>query len=370
MNIKRDYYCISDKNNKPDFRYLFEDAKDARKKIKQIKGTLQGETLFHGKNGRDFFVDGVRREHINPNQYVSIKKGCWSPLKVKKLELLDTIEPQQIFQTVVKKQEHIYSYSKNNELELSLQNQNIQLPLISNPFAGFDWQNSVIHTKAFVWSLAILCIMTISSVLYINASATKTITAELLEAQAQATKKTVEIQAQALSNKDEKLAAQFNDDMNKFVLNAMQSFDTLKQEDFEKEIYNLVAGSPMEEMAPLIAKQDRTVAAFLIGIAKKESNFGRRVPVLNGQNCFNYWGYRGIRARMGTGGHTCFNNAEDAINTVGGRIKNLVTANVDTPQEMVIWKCGSACAQDSQASKWIQDVSTYFRKLEQPDDNA
>jgi hypothetical protein len=121
----------------------------------------------------------------------------------------------------------------------------------------------------------------------------------------------------------------------------------------------------MEKMTPYIAEKDRKVAAFLVAIAKKESNWGKRVPVLNGQDCFNYWGYRGIRDRMGTGGHTCFDSPEDAVDTVAGRLKELVEADIDTPEEMVIWKCGSSCAghSDYSVKKWISDVEMYFSEF-------
>ena len=133
----------------------------------------------------------------------------------------------------------------------------------------------------------------------------------------------------------------------------------------EKNIKEMVKGYPMEEMVPYIIQKDTKVAAFLVSIAKKESNWGKRVPILNGQDCYNYWGYRGIRDRMGTGGHTCFDSPEDAVNTVARRLQDLVQSDVDTPQEMVIWKCGSACDKDSQVAvkKWISDVNIYFQKI-------
>ena len=114
---------------------------------------------------------------------------------------------------------------------------------------------------------------------------------------------------------------------------------------FEKEIYGMVKGHPIEKMVPYIAKQDRTVAAFIVAIAKKESGWGEHYPVLNGEDCYNYWGYRGQRDKMGTGGHTCFNNPQDAVDTVAKRIKTLAKENGrDTAAKMVIWKCGGSCA--------------------------
>ena len=135
----------------------------------------------------------------------------------------------------------------------------------------------------------------------------------------------------------------------------------------EGEITKMVKGYPIEKMVPYIAKQDRTVAAFIVAIGKKESSWGQHVPVLNGQDCYNYWGYRGQRELMGTGGHTCFNSPEDAVNTVAKRIATLVEEKgKDTPQKMVLWKCGNSCAAtggQAAANKWIKDVDSVFSEF-------
>jgi hypothetical protein len=135
---------------------------------------------------------------------------------------------------------------------------------------------------------------------------------------------------------------------------------------FEDEIREMVKGYPIEKMVTRISQKDRTVAAFVVAIAKKESAWGKRVPVLDGQDCYNYWGYRGIRDKMGTGGHTCFNSPEDAVDTVARRIEFLVSnEKLNTPQKMSVWKCGYDCSWDSPAAvqKWISDVDMYFKKL-------
>jgi hypothetical protein len=136
----------------------------------------------------------------------------------------------------------------------------------------------------------------------------------------------------------------------------------------ESDIAEMVKGYPIEGMVPYIAEQDRTVAAFIVAIARKESGWGVHVPVLNGQDCYNYWGYRGVRELMGTGGHTCFNSPEDAVDTVAKRIATLVDEyDRNTPEEMVVWKCGSNCdvtGGQAAANKWISDVAMYFDELE------
>ena len=129
-----------------------------------------------------------------------------------------------------------------------------------------------------------------------------------------------------------------------------------------------VEGYPIEKMLPYILEQDPEVAKYLIAIAKQESQWGKRVPVLNGQDCYNYWGYRGQRKLMGTGGHTCFNSREDAVKTVGKRLHTLIYENDrKTANKLVVWKCGSSCSGHSQdgVDRWINVVKTYYDKLSQ-----
>lgn len=141
-----------------------------------------------------------------------------------------------------------------------------------------------------------------------------------------------------------------------------------EKKEYEEKIRKMVKGYPIESMVSEIAKKDKAVAAFLVGIAKKESNWGKRVPVLNGEDCYNYWGYRGKRAKMGTGGHTCFDSPKDAVDTVSRRIEFLVkNEKLNNPNKMVVvWKCGYDCSWDDPQNvrKWVSDVDTYFKKLD------
>lgn len=137
-----------------------------------------------------------------------------------------------------------------------------------------------------------------------------------------------------------------------------------QKEKFAKEIKEMVKGYPIEKMIPYIAEKDRIVAAFLIAIAKKESGWGGHVPVYQGQDCYNYWGWIG-KNRVGSGGHTCFDNPKEAVDTVAKRIEFLVSnKKLDTPKKMIVWKCGD-CGWDSPAAmrSWIDDVDYYFKKL-------
>ncbi|TXI33797.1 MAG: hypothetical protein E6Q53_02370 [Candidatus Moraniibacteriota bacterium] len=135
----------------------------------------------------------------------------------------------------------------------------------------------------------------------------------------------------------------------------------------ENKVEKLVGDYPIAQMAEIIAKQDKTTAAFLVGIAKKESNWGKRVPrAEDGSDCYNYWGYRGAGSRGIAMGHGCFGSPEEAVGVVGGRIDTLVHEyNFRTAAEMVVWKCGWSCDGHSNQSvkKWIADVALYKQKI-------
>jgi len=148
---------------------------------------------------------------------------------------------------------------------------------------------------------------------------------------------------------------------------SFQNKENTQNTALKNSLADILVGTPMEKMIKPISKQNKVVAAFLVGIALKESGLGRHAPTLNGQNCYNYWGYRGKRSRMGTNGYTCFDSPEDAIKTVGKRIYTLaIDQERDTPQKMLIWKCGSNCETAGgqlAARKWVKDISIYFNKI-------
>ncbi len=149
-------------------------------------------------------------------------------------------------------------------------------------------------------------------------------------------------------------------------VDSVKKADALPQTPLTKEAQKMVKGYPIEKMLPYILKQDPEVAKYLIAIAKQESQWGKRVPKLNGEDCYNYWGYRGQRVRMGTGGHTCFDSPEDAVATVGKRLHTLIYDNKRTTAKMlVIWKCGTTCANHDPAGvhRWIDVVDAYHATL-------
>ncbi len=135
--------------------------------------------------------------------------------------------------------------------------------------------------------------------------------------------------------------------------------------EFELELEEMTAGHPIQEMIPFISKYDKKVASLIIGIAKKESNWGKRSPSKNGKTCYNYWGYKGRASRGSALGYACFSSPEEAIEIVGGRIQKLVGQGLNTPAKMIVWKCGRSCAGHNPVGvrKWISDVGLYYNKI-------
>jgi hypothetical protein len=378
MKLKKEYYCVIDENNKPDYRKLFESREDAQKWIKKIKNSTKGETALFGKNKKDYFVDGLKKEFINPYKKLHIKRGCWSVLRVKKLVLMDNFQPTKFFDEIVpdKQNELIFEKQEANEFEFKVEKPKIKSPQFFKDFANvknFEWDTSFLRSKSFAVATSFLFLLTMSISFFIQKDASEKIAYELGKSESKILAQKLN-QVKVLGEDDGK--NETAEEIDTFVLETLKKFEQIKKEDMEEEINKMVDGYPIKKMTPLIAQLDTRVAAFVIAIAKKESNWGKRVPVFEGEDCFNYWGYRGIREKMGTGGHTCFDSPRDAVETVSRRINDLVQAEIDTPQEMVIWKCGSSCAGHSEYSvdKWISDVEMYFEKFngmeEKSDPNA
>lgn len=136
----------------------------------------------------------------------------------------------------------------------------------------------------------------------------------------------------------------------------------------EQKIYNVVGETPIAEMAPYIAQREEKVAAFLVGIAKKESSWGLASPSKDGQTCYNYWGYKSSGSKGTSMGYACFGSPQEAVEVVGNRLQNLVIdKKLDTPAKLIVWKCGSTCKGHDPAgvAKWVSDVNQYFGKIVQ-----
>jgi Tfp pilus assembly protein PilP len=129
------------------------------------------------------------------------------------------------------------------------------------------------------------------------------------------------------------------------------------------KIKEILAGYPMERMVEAIGKKDKETAAFLVAIAKKESDWGKHAPRKSGRDCYNYWGYKGSYNLVQ--GYSCFDSPEQAVEVVGGRIDSLTKKGLHTPERMVVWKCGSSCSWDrpEAVASWIGAVRIYWSKL-------
>lgn len=135
---------------------------------------------------------------------------------------------------------------------------------------------------------------------------------------------------------------------------------------FERSIEKMVEGHPMEDMAPFLARQNKVTASYLVAIAKHESNWGKYSPKMDGVECYNYWGYRGQTEKVTRSGYSCFESPRQAVAVVGGRLDHLIwDLRLDTPEELLVWKCGSTCAGHDQGdvNRWARNVGAYSRKV-------
>ena len=155
-----------------------------------------------------------------------------------------------------------------------------------------------------------------------------------------------------------------NNDFGKFCDASKYKIKSGSESDQEAKYADIVEGHPIEIMTSEIAKKDKQVAAFLIAIAKKESNWGKYSPKKNGRDCYNYWGYRG-KYNATESGYSCFDTPAQAISIVGGRIEDLISQEINTPEKMIVWKCGRLCNKDNprKVQEWIEDVSSYYDKI-------
>lgn len=148
---------------------------------------------------------------------------------------------------------------------------------------------------------------------------------------------------------------------------ALASTSAGKKEIREKVVALASEDYPIVAMAESISRYDNHIAGLIVGIAKKESDWGKHTPKLHGEECFNYWGYRGPGNRgMTEDGYGCFEKPGDAVETIGNRLVELSELRSTTePANMVVWKCGSSCAAHSPESvrKWISDVDIYYRQF-------
>jgi hypothetical protein len=180
---------------------------------------------------------------------------------------------------------------------------------------------------------------------------------------------------EASGSEDQKAEQEEEQSAKKSVDSAVKKEESSEDHDvqsktFEELAYEMTEGYPIQKMLPYILEQDPEVAKYFIAISKQESGMGVHVPLLNGQDCYNYQGYRAKRKLMGTGQHTCFNSRKDAVETISKRLHTLIYDNKqDTARKLVgTWKCGSKdCAGHSKESvdRWVNTVESVHDQLSQ-----
>ncbi|MDI6778506.1 MAG: hypothetical protein QMD77_04975 [Patescibacteria group bacterium] len=164
-----------------------------------------------------------------------------------------------------------------------------------------------------------------------------------------------------LKNQAGKICSSENDEYRKILVKSESGED---RSDLKEDVASIVKNTPMAAMVDAISRKPRPVAAFIVGIAMKESKFGVYSPKKAGRDCYNYWGFKGGGTTV-AGGYTCFASPEQAVDAVGGKIEKMVAKGVRTPAQAISWKCGSSCAGHGEANvrKWISDVAINFYKI-------
>lgn len=329
-----------------------------------VRKHKKSAVLFTKHGTHRFFYTQDSKRYITPDEYEGIKRGV---KLVRITNRLDSALSRNF------EKNRLYSIVKQEDIYLAIQKRYANLEnYIQDLFAGAVQGVSMVR----MWNLSIVgaVIFGMLTMTMIYEYLGQNVSAAVGEIENAGKKKSVLMEKDTVyagnnvvdvdNLKDESVVDNID---TSFVTKLLKDFEEIDMNSFEKELLEMVKGYPIETMIPEIAKKDKKVAAFIVAIAKKESAWGKRVPVLDGKDCYNYWGYRGIRDKMGTGGHTCFDSPKDAVDTVAKRIEFLVSnKKLNTPSKMIIWKCGSDCSVtggQAAADKWIMDVAMYFDKL-------
>lgn len=324
---------------------------DFRRAIKKAKPT---STLFsNGKRTENFFTEDSKL-YITPRQQILLRNGVELDQNLHKWDSLSA----RVVTKFVR-----YQPSETSLLLKSLERRYAMLNEatgdIANNFFG-QFSTARLWNASIVGSILFGMVMMTFVYKYLGQGAAAKQLAEPVQG----------VQQQISSQPTVLGAADTKADAESFAKQFKEIEQINDRQLLEKEIGEMVKGYPIEDQVQYIAKQDRMVAIFYVAIAKKESAWGKRVPLRDGKDCYNYVGYRGIREKMGTGGHTCFDSPQDAVKTVSARIKTLVEVQgMTTPTKMVnIWKCGSksncgAVGGEAAADKWAVDVNSIFEKF-------
>jgi len=354
INIKKKSIRV-DGLAKTDNQIKFFDLSLAKYVIKHKKASI----LFSKKGRTKAFFTQDSKLYITPEEYRRIQRGERLARIVDRLDSLHA----RVFEN-----SKIYETGGNDRLQLFLRRKYAQFREYATNLAADSSQKI---TAVKLWNLSIVgaVIFGMFTMTMIYRYLGQGVSAQIQNNQLSSQEEVSQIATQLAEEEARVLgkttALELNASIDADSITSLLSEENEKK-NLEEEIREMVKGYPIEAMVPEIVKYERIVAAFIVGIAKKESGWGVRVPVYQGQDCFNYWGYRG-KNPVGTGGHSCFSSPKDAVDTVAKRLAFLVAnKKLNTPDKMVIWKCGSDCnatGGQAAANKWIKDVDMYFGKL-------
>ncbi len=328
-------FCLVDFRNRPQLQYTFRTREKAGEYLKKIENNPLGATAIYADGRREYFESGLPRSLFQyPDGSIRILKGFHAKYSIQKLNTLDGLR---------KTESVLPGASLGNWKRKTV------FPLF------------MLGNKKLYAGLAIMALFVFSSSWYLENQY-----GERAAAQSQ----NVESESKGLvaGASDSKAGDENGDSLQladeDVIMSLLGKIEEARQEEFEAEILRYIKGRPIEAMAPYIAKQDRIVAAFIVGIAMKESKFGVYAPHSGGRDCYNYWGYKG-RENTTASGYSCFSSPEHAIQVVGKKINSLVARGISNPAEMISWKCGSSCAGHGAENvrKWIADVGVNFYKI-------
>lgn len=331
-------FCFVDFRNRPQYKYTFSSREKARECLRKIQNNPLGATVLHADGRREYFSGGVPANLLKSQSNLQIKKGCHVKYKIRPLAVLDGLagNPRKI------RFSNFENWKTRSSSPLfMLGNLKFSACLLIISLTAFSF--SYIFQKNLGQS-AVAEEMQNSGGIVLGATDSQ-------------------VESEENINLNEDAALQLADE--DVILNLIAKIDDERHEEFKGELLQYIKGKPMEDMAPYIAKQPRIVAAFIVGIAMKESKFGVYAPHdASGRDCHNYWGYKG-RENTTASGYSCFTSPEQAIQVVGKKINSLVARGISNPAEMISWKCGSSCAGHGAENvrKWIADVGVNFYKL-------
>jgi len=342
-------FCFVDFRNRPQTRYTFRSRQSAREHLRKIQNNSLGATIIHADGRREYFANGLpallsRSAGLqagipaNSQDNFRILKGCHVKYKIRPLAVLDGVVP-----TGAKTKRTNAANWKTKTASPLFMLGNLKFSACLLVFSLLVFSSTYLFQKN-LGQAAVAEQIGDSTGIVLGASDSRS------------------GDSGAGDVNEEDVSLQLADE--EVIMSLIGKIDDEKHSEFRSEITQYIKGRPMEAMAPYIAKQPRIVAAFLVGIAMKESKFGVYSPKLGGRDCYNYWGFKGGGTTT-SGGYTCFDSTEQAIQVVGRRIAKLVDGGRTNPAAMVVWKCGSSCSWDrpENVSKWIADVGVNFYKL-------